>query len=199
MVQVTVNYIISNEVFTVHKELLCFHSTHFDKALGQASTKQASQSAQCYGDPVIFGHFVNWMYREKLVCPGDEDKDGEPLNHCTFVEIWLLAARLGVPRLQNAVIDELFCMAYQTSHDMNSALELIYPPQFGSKVSKAMIACAASMPDLTLNEDNIIETRVLVALFSEVQRQNVKLKAGEQVLPPQASDFYILTDESIDE
>ena len=130
------------------------------------------------------------MYRERLVCPAEEGGDGEPWDFRTLTSIWHLAATLGAPKLQNAVVDEVFVMACRESHDINLALVFSYPQHFGSNIYKALIACAASMPDFTFSDHDNIQTRVWRDMFSELSRQNIQLKAGEQALS-QASDFYV--------
>jgi hypothetical protein len=53
-------------------------------------------------DIEVFGTFVNWLYTQRIT-----DSEGNAPSYCSLTNLWLLADRVMVPRLQNRLFAEL--------------------------------------------------------------------------------------------
>jgi hypothetical protein len=93
----------------VHRDLLVHHSPFFNAALNGQFLEGHSQTVRLPEEGVeAFGHFVYWMYAEKL----DDGfmADGKP-SFFLLLHLYGLADRLAIERLRNDTLDELARLA----------------------------------------------------------------------------------------
>lgn len=97
---VTINVNDLNEVvgtFVVHKNFICFHSPYFNAAFnGESQTLDLEVDD---ASPDAFAIFVNWLYTQRI-----EDTSKDSVRVSTLLELWILAGRLLIPKLQNATL-----------------------------------------------------------------------------------------------
>lgn len=90
----------SSKEFQIHKSFLCFYSPYFKAALNSPFTEGKNQAVDldemC---PVAFSMFINWVYTQRIE---RSDKLDITMNNC--IELWILAERLLIPKLQNEVM-----------------------------------------------------------------------------------------------
>lgn len=90
----------SNEIpFDAHIELLCDCSPYFDRVFHARFVKTISEPVRFPDDdPDIFAEFISWAYSEEVF----NDQPVTKMIH-TF-QLWVLAAKLEVPELQDTAI-----------------------------------------------------------------------------------------------
>ncbi|CAG8976468.1 hypothetical protein HYALB_00008058 [Hymenoscyphus albidus] len=105
----------SSKEFLVHQSFLCFYSHYFTAALegpfqeGQSQTVHLEEMC-----PTAFSIFVNWLYCQRI-----ERSNKEPLLRENLLELWLLADRLNIPRLQNEAMSILGADAFPDTDDIH--------------------------------------------------------------------------------
>ncbi|CAG8950240.1 hypothetical protein HYFRA_00008478 [Hymenoscyphus fraxineus] len=115
IVAVKVSLDDSSKGFLVHQSFLCFYSPYFNAALkgpfkeGQSQTVHLEEMC-----PTAFSIFVNWLYCQRI-----ERSDKEPLLRENLLELWLLADRLNIPRLQNEAMLILGADAFPATDDIH--------------------------------------------------------------------------------
>jgi len=87
----------------VHKNFITHYSPYFDAAFNGNFAEGQSQKLDLEDtEPHVFGTFVNWLYSQNI-----ENAEGEIPDDSTLVNLWLLADKCLVPKLQNQVIRNL--------------------------------------------------------------------------------------------
>ena len=87
------------ESFSIHKNFICHYSPYFNAAFNGSFIEGETQSLDMEANPRVFSVFVNWIYSQKL-----EEEDIEDLDSDAQFQLWILADRLLVPKLQNATM-----------------------------------------------------------------------------------------------
>lgn len=107
------------QIFLIHKEFACRHSRVFDKAFNSDFIEGRTQTYTLKDvTPDVFRFISQWLYQEKItLAVHDERKSNEPANQhhwgkCSaqdllLVELWILADRFCIERLQNVIIDNM--------------------------------------------------------------------------------------------
>jgi hypothetical protein len=100
-------------VYTIHKDLLCYHSPYFHRALNGSFVDASRQEVELENvQPDVFGLFVHWIYRAKIGEKRFNDpKDSTIVEQTTdeqLIKLWSLADYLQVPKLQNAVVEHMW-------------------------------------------------------------------------------------------
>ena len=91
------------ESFYVHKNFITHYSPYFNAAFnGSFAEGQTQKMSLEDTEPHVFGTFVNWLYSQEI-----ENVDGEVPEDSTLINLWLLADKCLVPKLQNQVIRAL--------------------------------------------------------------------------------------------
>ncbi|KAI9704986.1 MAG: hypothetical protein M1836_006766 [Candelina mexicana] len=90
--------------FIVHKTPICFHSSFFQKACDGRWVEAAHVQVNLpEDDPAVFEVLVQWLYAQKI----EEAiiNDDFISTSLMLVRLYLLADKLGIPRLKNISID----------------------------------------------------------------------------------------------
>ena len=91
------------ESFYVHKNFITHYSPYFNAAFNGSFAEGQSQKMDLEDtEPHVFGTFVNWLYSQDI-----ENAEGEVPDDATLVNLWLLADKCLVPKLQNQVMRAL--------------------------------------------------------------------------------------------
>lgn len=99
------------ESFYVHKNFITHYSPYFDAAFNGNFAEGQSQKLDLEDtEPHVFGTFVNWLYSQDI-----ETAEGEVPEVSTLVNLWLLADKCLVPKLQNQVMHALDKSAADTA------------------------------------------------------------------------------------
>jgi len=104
------------QIFNVHKDLLCYYSSYFERALNGDFKEAIDKSIELDDeDPFIFQAFVSWLYTERLyedkkepIDPKSEDREKRTtvnLSQRQLMQIWLFGEKRGIPALQNKAIN----------------------------------------------------------------------------------------------
>lgn len=97
MVKVKVSLDDKRDEFLIHKSFICFYSPYFTAAFNGPFKEGESQASELEDMcPIAFSVFVNWIYTQRI-----ERTEGKVLLREALLELWLLAERLLIPRLQN--------------------------------------------------------------------------------------------------
>lgn len=95
--------------FGVHKNLVCHYSAFFTAACtGQSREATSGEVKLPKGGAENFDFFVQWLYTPKL--DGILTKTKLPF-WTTIIELYVLADKLQIPALKNAILDELMSRA----------------------------------------------------------------------------------------
>lgn len=108
---VTVKVGLSEEIFVIHKELVCYHSTFFKGALsGNFAEAQEGVVRLREENVTVFKHFETWIYRQQLPSiDGNDAQSAQPWD--ALVDLYIFADAHGVPALRNQIIENLIDLA----------------------------------------------------------------------------------------
>jgi len=102
----------STEAFNVHREFACHYSPVFMSAFNSAFKEGQTQTYQLEDTSVeAVQLLVQWLYQQKLDLAWVPDKITWQERCLTLVELWVLADKLLIPRLQNEALREIHKMA----------------------------------------------------------------------------------------
>ncbi|TVY73264.1 hypothetical protein LSUE1_G005766 [Lachnellula suecica] len=106
------------KTFLVHKEIVCYHSPVLNAAFNSGFVEGQTQTYKLEDvNQGTFKLFVQWLYFQKLALAVFEedydseehitDQDMEVVTYQQLVELWVLSDRLGIPILQNFVLQTI--------------------------------------------------------------------------------------------
>jgi hypothetical protein len=119
-------------VYTIHKDLLCYHSPYFHRALNGSFVEAIRQEVELeHIEHDVFGLFVHWIYREKIEEKRfDNPQDSTIIEQTTdeqLIKLWSLADYLQVPKLQNAVVEHMWLRLEELDvHPSIAACKYVY-------------------------------------------------------------------------
>lgn len=100
MVTIKVSLDEAEDTFAVHKNFICFYSPYFKAAFNGSFEEGESQTLNLEdASPSAFAIFVNWLYTQRI-----EEPNSDKLTMSNLLELWLLADRILIPRLQNETL-----------------------------------------------------------------------------------------------
>lgn len=177
---------VNPTIFNVHKEVICFYSPYFDSVFNGPFIENEMQSIAVYKiNSERFGMFIHWLYRQNL-----DFEEETYTRHNNLAELWLLARRFNISKLQNDVIGKIVGFS-ECPLWIGFALKIAYEDANGCKLLReALVACAVVM-DLAQTLVEAVPVQALKDIIDALQKQNVKLKAGEAIPPLRASDYYV--------
>lgn len=133
------------KTFTVHKSVVCYHSRMLEAAFSGSFIEGQSQSITLkeVHYPYLYGYIQAWMYTGSL---DSMKKQGKFDDRSTRLFLtWVLADRLIMPELQNALMSAMFAHAPFPMGDCHTIYQLTTPD---SKLRKWLVeGCAASGSD----------------------------------------------------
>ncbi|TVY59623.1 hypothetical protein LSUE1_G009222 [Lachnellula suecica] len=101
MVEVNVQRKDEMKKFLVHKEFICYHSPFFDVAFNGKFQEGISRVLNLeHTAPRTFAMFVEWLYSQKVTV----DVEWSPSVLGDLADLWILADRLLVPKLQKEAL-----------------------------------------------------------------------------------------------
>ncbi|KAH7403726.1 hypothetical protein BKA64DRAFT_707201 [Cadophora sp. MPI-SDFR-AT-0126] len=91
--------------FCIHKDFICYHSPFFAAAFTGHCVEGESQTMS-FDDvhPPTFGVFTNWLYTQALKTRAGDNLD----DIWNLTELWILAQRFLMPKLQNQIMLRLY-------------------------------------------------------------------------------------------
>jgi BTB/POZ domain len=98
----------------VHKEVACYHSKVLDAAFNGSFIESQTKTYELEDtSEEAFRLLMQWLYSQKLVLKqlnDSEQPDGQTslAEDKSLVELWVLADRLGMPRLKNFVLKAIY-------------------------------------------------------------------------------------------
>lgn len=93
-----------------HVEMLCDCSPYFDRIFHDRFEKTISEAVRFPDDdPDIFAEFISWAY-------GEDPFVGQPVKTIRIFQLWVLAAKFEIPRLQDTAIMLTAKMFDKTPH-----------------------------------------------------------------------------------
>ncbi|KAN0122829.1 hypothetical protein V8E51_001155 [Hyaloscypha variabilis] len=149
--------------FRIHKNFICYYSPFFDAAFNGKSIEGKSQGPELDDTPhEVFGIFVNWLYMQKIEIKSDCEWD---IGCILLMNVWLLADRVMVPRLQN----EALLLLERAGRDRE------FPPSQYRRIYRnttqdsPLRACIVKMwPDLTISNSELYPRELLVDLVNRL-------------------------------
>jgi hypothetical protein len=109
--------------FTLHKETVCNQSPYCDNAFNGGSREAETHLMTLEDvDPSVFGLLLSWFYGSKIAKRKVGERKDVILSQTPveLAKLWVLAKRFQMPRLQNAVVDEIFHATDDMSRDVES-------------------------------------------------------------------------------
>ncbi|TVY34855.1 hypothetical protein LSUB1_G005411 [Lachnellula subtilissima] len=113
--------------FVVHKEFACYHSPVLKAALnsnfieGQTQTYTLKEPRETTGRV-----FVHWLYSQQLLDHDDWEPKKLQDKHLILIQLHMLADKLRIPRLQNAIIHLLHQHVQESKLLLISTLKFVY-------------------------------------------------------------------------
>ena len=150
--------------FKIHKNFICYYSPFFDAAFNGESIKGESQGPELDDTPhEVFGIFVNWLYMQKIKIKSD----CEWSTRCILLmNVWLLADRVMVPRLQNEALVLLGDARRRDREFPPSQYQRIYR---NTTQDSPLRACIVKMwPDLTISNSELYPRELLIDLVNRL-------------------------------
>lgn len=112
------------KTFTLHRDVICSHTQFFDTA-NKEKLKEGETDRVYMEDiePHVFGLLFFWIYSggsflQRKV--GERQENTLNQTPTKLAKLWVLANRLRMPQLQNAVIDEIFSAIEVMFRDIES-------------------------------------------------------------------------------
>lgn len=107
--------------YSLHKGLLCKHSSYFRAALTGSFVEATTQTVRLdEEDPAIFDLFVTWLYTQCII---PNDMSSKDVDWQILAEQYVFAERRSSPSFKNAIIDTLAVKALDTKQ---------FLPQYGT-------------------------------------------------------------------
>jgi len=150
--------------FRIHKNFICYYSPFFDAAFNGKSIEGKIQGPELDDTPhEVFGIFVNWLYMQKI----EIKSDCEWAIRCILLmNVWLLADRVMVPRLQNEALALLERAGREGREFPPSQYQRIYR---NTTKDSPLRACIVKMwPDLTISNSELYPRELLVDLVNRL-------------------------------
>lgn len=133
--------------YRVYKEFACYYSSMLDAAFNGpfAEGKSGVLTIDDFEYPAVFGTIQSWMYTQKLENPFS-------ITACTmevYSIIWILADRLLMPKLQNAVAAAMVDLRRGPQLTLQNTVDWIYKNTTpASKLRKLVVdLCAFQMEE----------------------------------------------------
>ncbi|KAH8749048.1 hypothetical protein BGZ57DRAFT_915374 [Hyaloscypha finlandica] len=158
--------------FKIHKNFICYYSPFFDTAFNSKSIEGENQVPELDDTPhEVFGIFVNWLYMQTIKI----ESDCECSIRCMLlVNVWLLADRVKVPRLQK---EALFMLDYGGARNREfqpSQYQRIYR---NTTQDSPLRACIVELwPDRTISNSELYPRELLVDLVNRLGPRKRKLE-----------------------
>jgi hypothetical protein len=194
----------SPKKFIVHKEIACRHSGVFDAAFnsefieGQTQTYRLEDTSE-----EVFRMLVQWMYGKQLDLISLEGKvvivKEDLTQDMHLAELWVLADRLGMPWLQNRILDHIDHIRRQTNSMPTATFHYVYDnTASGSPLRKYFVwICAMDLNPAVFTE---VMDQFPKSMLASIAKYLSKLRIGifddedsEEVTS--VSAFYIPVDE----
>ncbi|CZR51124.1 uncharacterized protein PAC_00999 [Phialocephala subalpina] len=194
----------STEKFVVHKDFACHYSPVLRAAFNSNFLEGQTQEYQLQGTTEdAIRQVVNWFYTQKLdirqlgpegnIKKGQVDTDLKRKEDATLVELWVLADKLLVPKLQNAIVEEMQRIRLQIHHLPSGCYMVAYEKtQDGSPLRKFLVdGCAgSSVPQgLLKGLTNALPKDMLMDLFLAAKAAIVN-SARKEMRPEQDMARY---------
>lgn len=197
----------SNTVeFLVHKEIACYHSIVFDASFN-GGFKEAETLEYELDDttPGAFQLLVQWLYFQKLelrqLHPGHRAvklTHADQSENMALAELWILAERLILPRLQNLVITNMYQIFIRTQFIPAQTWKFIFDGEYQSssplrKYVVDLVACYVDEETYDeLEESDMLPVGLLVGVAKIWAKQ--RFSKGEKgylgaFLEPK--DYYV--------
>jgi hypothetical protein len=92
----------SKTSFTLHKDLLTKNSPFFEKCLRSGFLEKQKDQVELPEDsPEVFEHFINWIYREDVIKPTDQD------SLELAIQSYVFADKLCMPAFKNRLMTKI--------------------------------------------------------------------------------------------
>jgi hypothetical protein len=102
----------ATETVPVHKSFICYYSPYFDAVFNGSFAEGKTQRVELEdAPPAAFNMFVNWLYTQDIV---DGELDLPDSNN--LIDLWILADRFIVPRLQNQAMELILDKKMRAGH-----------------------------------------------------------------------------------
>ncbi|MCJ1365703.1 hypothetical protein MMC16_004828 [Acarospora aff. strigata] len=150
------------QTFAVHKNILCQQSSFFKAALMGRFKEAAAGKVELPEDrPELFDHFVQWIYTQDLK---QVIAEATPSRWTTLFKLYVLADKLQVETLKNAIMDYVLYMAqvavkdgapraeYPTNADISAVYENTPP---ASPMRKFLSELFALLPKFSIEKDEV--------------------------------------------
>jgi hypothetical protein len=116
IVNIAVSKAPHTQTFHIHKDLLCYHSAFFARALKWFNGRVVEGKTQTMVlenvEASVFGLMAYWLYAQDIEDEECEDAVGniyqQQQSATQLARLWLLAERFTIPRLQNKIISILY-------------------------------------------------------------------------------------------
>lgn len=147
----------------VHKDFACHYVESFEYAFNNMSIYEGQTQTYHLVDTTAraFELLVQWLYSQKLVLVQledrqmtEEDEEDQADEDCGLVELWVLAEKLKLPKLQDLVIDSIEKIRIKVEMVPSHTVKYVYEhTEPGSKLRKFFLdCCAVDMGSIMLSE-----------------------------------------------
>ncbi|KAG7004695.1 hypothetical protein G7Y79_00024g056450 [Physcia stellaris] len=139
------------QLFHIHKGLLCSAAAYFRAALEGGFKEAREQKIQMpEEDPAAFQRFQLWLYTGSLIELSANEED-RPTWHTIF-SLYSMAERLGIPELQNDVIDTIIDLRYKLKEIAVGWADKVYSETMENSPLRRLLVRLLTESRLDLND-----------------------------------------------
>ncbi|TVY24086.1 hypothetical protein LHYA1_G006974 [Lachnellula hyalina] len=159
--------------FVVHKEFACYHSPVLKAALNSNFIEGQTQTYTLRDPRETTGRvFVHWLYSQQLLDYNDWEPKSSQDKHLILIQLHMLADKLLIPRLQNAIIQLMHQHIREHKLVLRRTLKYVYKEtETGSLLRRFILhLCACYMPRMVYSEfPDDVPKEMLLELALEYQ------------------------------
>jgi hypothetical protein len=188
--------------FRVRKGDACRHVKAFDAAFNSGFIGGDGRTQICRIEDTseaAFSLFVQWLYNQKLdlfqlrnnYAHTPTSTEEEIDENRSPVELWVLAEKFSIPRLQNTTIKNILAIRNKSSRVSTSNFHYIYSRTFpGSLLRRFVVAqCAWELDASSMERKKHLYPHEMLIELVMFMGQTMKPKQGLGVV--KAGDFYV--------
>lgn len=161
--------------FSIHKSYLTAYSHYFKAALNGPFTEAQTLSFEFKDvSPSVMDIFVSWAYTQKIV-----DSAGSAPVVRNLIDLWIMADRFQVPRLQNEALEAMNGQASQLNRSQDISFFYVYENTVDESPLRLFLAALSSQTYMkeakTIDEPENYPHQMLIDMFNWATTHQKKL------------------------
>lgn len=177
--------------YTVHKDFVTHASPFFDRAFngGMIEAQTGVMNFQ-ESNITAFGLLINYIYTGEV-----EGADDEPIPIDELINLWILADRVLMPKLQNASLKAIEVQTHSSFSCSPQTYRQIYDHTVkDSLLRKFLVDFLASYPTIELIDPDQLPKQMLIEMWAAARDMNPKKGVR---FSPQRMKRYLVNENAV--